>query len=167
MELLHAVKEACLQRFEESGERIQICISKLDEKQLLYRHNDVSNSIANIIVHLGGNITQYILSGIGRLEDKRIRDREFLPLSNINKSDLAERINAIFLDARAVISAMDEFACTRKLVLQGFEMTGIGAVIHVVEHASYHVGQITYLTKMYTGEETKYFDGIDLNVHNA
>ena len=167
MELLHAVKEACLQRFEESGERIQICISKLDEKQLLYRYNDVSNSIANIIVHLGGNITQYIMSGIGRQEDKRIRDHEFLPLSDINKSDLAERINAIFLDARAVIAAMDEFACTQKLVLQGFEMTGIGAVIHVVEHASYHVGQITYLTKMYTGEETKYFDGIDLNVHNA
>lgn len=166
MNLHQSVIEACAFRLEESKERIQICIDKLSENQLVYRYNAVSNSIANIVIHLQGNITQYILSGLGGQADLRIRDEEFLPASSIDKSKLAADANRVFAAAVDIIRKLTEEQCTQKLVLQGFEMTGIGAVIHVVEHASYHVGQITYLTKMYTSEETAYYADVDLNIHN-
>lgn len=166
MGISEAVLEACHFRLNESRERIQICIGKLTEDQLIHRYNDVSNSIANIVIHLQGNITQYMLSALGGLPDKRVRDDEFIPAGGINKVDLALEIDKVFLDALNIIKEMDANKCVQVLTIQGFEMTGIGAVIHVVEHASYHVGQITYLTKMYTSQETNYYAGIDLNIHN-
>jgi uncharacterized damage-inducible protein DinB len=51
-------------------------------------------------------------------------------------------------------------------VVQGFEVTGFSVVVHVIEHFSYHTGQITTLTKFLTNKDTGYYAGIDLNKQN-
>ncbi|HOY15307.1 MAG TPA: glycosyl hydrolase, partial [Saprospiraceae bacterium] len=53
------LRQSALFRFNESAERIDKCLGMLSEEQILSRPNGVSNSIANILIHLNGNITQY------------------------------------------------------------------------------------------------------------
>ncbi|MBK8634569.1 MAG: DUF1572 family protein [Saprospiraceae bacterium] len=161
------LRKSALFRFNESAERIEKCLSILSEEQILSRPNGVSNSIANILIHLNGNITQYIMSGLAGKPDHRIRDLEFEAISSINKEVLQSLMKETFMQASDVILHLDEAQWKATYLLQGFEMSGVDAVLHVVEHASYHTGQITYITKMLTNQHTNYYEGIDLNVHNA
>jgi hypothetical protein len=39
--------------------------------------------------------------------------------------------------------------------IQGYEVTVLEAVYHVVEHFGMHTGQIILLAKMYSGEDLK------------
>lgn len=161
------LRKSALFRFNESAERIEKCLSILSEEQILSQPNEVSNSIANILIHLNGNITQYIMSGLAGKPDHRIRDLEFEAIGSINKLALQALMEETFRQASDVILHLDEAQWKATYLLQGFEMSGVDAVLHVVEHASYHTGQITYITKMLTNQHTNYYEGIDLNVHNA
>jgi uncharacterized damage-inducible protein DinB len=111
-------------------------------------------------------MTQYILSSLGQNADNRDRDSEFVPRNTINSLELRQKVNQIFSDVVSTIMLCSDTEMMRKRSVQGFDFDGIGIVLHVVEHASYHVGQITYLTKMLTNSETNYYGGINLNVHN-
>ena len=62
---------------EENLERIKTCLDQLNENQIWHRSNSHTNSIANLILHLNGNITQYILSSLGKEPDERQRAVEF------------------------------------------------------------------------------------------
>jgi uncharacterized damage-inducible protein DinB len=158
--------EASLYRFVESHERIIKCLNVLSDEQILYRPNSVSNNVANIIIHLMGNITQYILSSLGGASDERDRNSEFVPRVHFDRALLVSEVDQVFNKAKEIIQSMTEEELLRKRSVQGFYFDGIGIILHVVEHASYHIGQITYLTKMYTNKETNYYGGIDLNVKN-
>ena len=50
--------------------------------------------------------------------------------------------------------------------VQGFQFSGIGSIIHVVEHFSYHTGQIAVLTKLMVDQDLGFYSGLDLNVKN-
>ncbi|HMP29726.1 MAG TPA: DinB family protein [Saprospiraceae bacterium] len=165
-EIKTSFKSAAVMRLTESHERISKCINLLNEDQLVFRPNNVSNSVANIIIHTLGNMTQYILSSLGNQADMRDRDREFVPRSSINKHELIEKVDQVFEKVLQTINDCTGEELLRKRKVQGFYFDGVGIIMHVVEHASYHVGQITYLTKMLTNSETNYYANLDLNVHN-
>jgi uncharacterized damage-inducible protein DinB len=50
--------------------------------------------------------------------------------------------------------------------VQGFNLTGIGAVLHAVEHFSYHVGQVAFWVKQLTNSDLGFYDQQDLNQLN-
>ena len=50
--------------------------------------------------------------------------------------------------------------------VQGFQLSGIGIVVHVVEHYSYHTGQISFWTKQLKNKDLRFYAGLDLNVQN-
>ena len=50
--------------------------------------------------------------------------------------------------------------------VQGFNFSGIGILVHVVEHLSYHTGQIAFYTKQLKNEQLGFYGDIDLNVKN-
>ena len=66
-------------------------------------------------------------------------------------------------EARRVLAGLTEEQLTRRYGIQGFSLTGIEVIVHVVEHFSYHVGQITFATKLVTNRATDYYRGRDLN----
>lgn len=164
--LVQSLKDAAVMRLGESRERMLKCIDLLSEEQLVFRPNPVSNSIANIIIHTLGNMTQYIISSLGNTADNRDRDSEFIPRNQIDAMELKSKVNSTFDQAlQAIATCSTELLVTKRNV-QGFNLDGIGIIIHVVEHASYHVGQITYLTKILTEQETNYYGGYNLNIKN-
>jgi uncharacterized damage-inducible protein DinB len=165
--LVHSIIDSANIRLGESKERMLKCIDLLTQEQLVFRPNQVSNSIANIIIHVAGNMTQYIISSLGNNPDSRDRDSEFIPRNQISAIELKEKIAATFDEAFKIIQACDASHLLTKRNVQGFNLDGIGIITHVVEHASYHVGQITYLTKILTNSETNYYGGYNLNIQNG
>jgi uncharacterized damage-inducible protein DinB len=44
-----------------------------------------------------------------------------------------------------------------------YNLTGLGIIVHVTEHLSYHTGQIALLTKLITEKDLGFYAGLDLN----
>jgi uncharacterized damage-inducible protein DinB len=122
--------------------------------------------IGNLILHLCGNARQWILSGLGDKLDNRDRDQEFVIQSNIKKSELIFLLQNLRVNLRQTIVDIEPKVLEKKHSIQGFEVTGFSMLIHVIEHFSYHTGQITTLTKWLTNKETDFYGDIDLNQLN-
>ncbi len=152
--------------FNESYERIYKCLSMIEDRDLWRSPNERIPSIGNLILHLCGNARQWVLSGIGGRPDNRDRDQEFVVQSKIKKSELVFLLENLKVNLKQMIREMDPKAVEKKYSIQGFEVTGFSVLIHVIEHFSYHTGQITTLTKWLTNKQTDYYGDIDLNQLN-
>lgn len=148
---------------QESLTRIVTCLDMLTEDQVWYRPNDNSNSIGNLILHLSGNITQYIQHGIAGKKDIRSRDEEFSIIdSEIKKAQLKSIISETIYSACNIVNELSEEDLLHNKRVQVFDLNVLEIIIHVIEHSSYHVGQITYITKMLTDKPTGYYEGMEL-----
>lgn len=152
--------------FKESYARIFKCLSLIDEKQLWHSPNENIPAIGNLILHVCGNARQWILSGIGAHPDNRKRDQEFEKQFNIRKSELIFLMENMRVNLLQVLHEMDEDELGKLKVIQGFETSNFSAIIHVIEHFSYHTGQITTLTKLLVNKDTGYYAKFDLNKLN-
>lgn len=152
--------------FEESYSRIFKCLSLLSEESIWFAPNDQIPPIGNLILHLCGNARQWVLSGIGGFADNRHRDQEFIVQKNIRKSDLIFLLENLKVNLKTTILEMPDSVLEERKIIQGFEETGFSILIHVIEHFSYHTGQITTLTKMITTKQTGYYHGFNLNQLN-
>ena len=160
------VKEFDFRVFGESYERIYKCLTMIDEKDLWRTPGENIPTIGNMILHLCGNARQWILSGIGGRPDNRDRDQEFVIQTNIKKAELVFLLENMRVNLRQTLDDMDEDQLRTVYKIHGFDVTGFSVIIHVIEHFSYHTGQITTLTKWLTSKDTSYYGGIDLNRQN-
>lgn len=137
--------------------RIRECLDRLSDEQLWARGSDAENAAGNLLLHLCGNVRQWILSGIGGKPDVRVRDREFSARGGIGKDELRERLEATVEDAAAVIGALDAARLAARIRVQNYEMSVLEAVYHVVEHFAQHTGQIILMTKAATGQDLGFY----------
>ena len=158
--------EQSVSHLNQNTPRIEKCLAALSEGELWHRPNENSNSIGNLILHLCGNIRQYAISSLGNVPDSRIRDLEFLAREGYSKSELIEKLTQTVDDAVMTIKNSTEANLLQPRLVQGFNLTGIGIIIHVTEHYSYHTGQIAYYTKMVKDRDLGFYANIDLNVKN-
>ena len=154
-------------RMDESLRMIKKSLRRLNEDDIWKRPNPSSNSVGNLILHLCGNIRQYMISSLGGQVDIRQRDEEFETLDGKSKAELLDMLEAVLRDSGRVLSEVSEDELRRIREVQGFNMSGIGVVIHVVEHLSYHTGQIAFWTKLLKDEDLGFYDGFDLNIKNS
>ena len=145
---------------------IKICLEQLSEEQVWEQPNESSNSIANLILHLCGNITQYGIASIQNLEDTRQRDEEFTTKSSHNKAELIKMLEDTIDEAKRAIYDAPLKELLRKRNVQGFNFSGIGNIIHVTEHLSYHTGQIALWTKISQNKDLGFYGDVNLNVKN-
>ena len=157
------VKEFDFRVFGESYERIYKCLTMIEERDLWRTPGENIPTIGNMILHLCGNARQWSLSGIGGRPDNRDRDQEFVIQTNIKKAELVFLLENMRVNLRQTLLEMSDDQLTTKYSIQGFEVTGFSVIVHVIEHFSYHTGQITTLTKWLTSKDTSYYGGIDLN----
>jgi len=146
----------------ESIPRMLKCLNMLSYDQIWQIPGPSSNSIGNLILHTCGNARQWLLSGIAGAHDIRKRSEEFSPDAACSKESLVLLLESLHQDLLQFFSALklDELLHPRKV--QVFEETGIAILIHVIEHMSYHTGQITFYTKLLTGKQTGYYGDIIL-----
>ena len=133
--------------------KIERCLAELSEEDIWWRPNEASNSIGNLVLHLAGNVRQWVISGIGGAPDLRDRDQEFDQRAPITTERLLERLAATVREANAVLAGLDPASMMEQRRIQGFEISVGEAVYHVVEHFGMHTGQITLLTKQRLGKD--------------
>lgn len=155
-----------IRHFNENTDKVLHCLNQLSEEEVWQRPNKASNSVGNQVLHLCGNITQYAVSSLGQREDFRDRDREFSATGGIDKSTLEEKLLETVQVAIATFEKLPEAELMRVRSVQGFDYTGIAVMMHVVEHYSYHTGQIAFWTKLLKDKSLGFYDRIDLNIKN-
>ncbi|MBP7514701.1 MAG: DUF1572 family protein [Flavobacteriales bacterium] len=157
------VSTEAIRRLREGQERIRYCVQLLSEEQLWCRPNAHVVSVGNLVLHLCGNVGQWISSTLGNRPDHRRRDDEFNETGPIGKRELRERLDATLAYAYDVIGGLGQADLERTWSVQGYRETGLAIVLHVVEHFSYHSGQITLHAKLMLDIDTGYYAGQDLN----
>ena len=158
--------EESIFRIEKNTTKIIKCLEELNEKQIWLRPNEVSNSIGNILLHLCGNITQYIISALGVQPDIRERDKEFSAKTGYNKDELQNKLTSTVEQAVIIIRNSDEYRLMKIYPVQGFNLSGIAIIVHVTEHFSHHTGQIIFWTKLLSGNDLAFYANTDLNKKN-
>ena len=159
--------EVCDARlFEESLPRLKRCLSELSDEEIWSRPNEQSNSVGNLVLHLSGNVRQWIVSGLGGAADTRTRSAEFSERGPIPRAEIERRLDETMSEAREVIRRLDVDTLIEKRPVQDRVESGIGVLVHVVEHFSYHVGQISYIVKAKKAIDLGYYAGQDLDVTN-
>jgi uncharacterized damage-inducible protein DinB len=162
----HIVNQFKHRVFKESYPRIFTCLEMLDEEQIWSSPAGNIPCIGNLIIHLCGNGRQWILSSLGGIPDNRDRDSEFIIHRNIKKSDLVFLLENLRVNLTETLDYLEDEHLNRAYSIQGLQETGFSILIHVIEHFSYHTGQITTLTKLLTNQSTDYYKGLDLNQLN-
>jgi len=160
------VVRQCVQRMAGNTPKIRKCLELLTEEEVWHRPNASSNSVGNQLLHLCGNITQYILSSLGKTPDQRQRDLEFSTRGGLTKAELLDRLESTVSKAIAIMGNLDDDDLLRVRSVQGYSYSAIGIMIHVVEHYSYHTGQIIFWTKLLKDMDMGFYAGVDLNRRN-
>ncbi len=164
--LVDELKAAAVATMRRNLQGITKCVDLLDEAELWKDFNSNLVSIGNLLLHLSGNLSQYILSGLGGESYSRQRAREFSDKPLLGKAELLERFKQIIERAVSVVEALSSESLTRLYVIQGTERSGARALFSAVEHLSYHTGQITFAVKHLKDVDVGYFAGMDLNQQN-
>jgi len=138
--------------------RIQQCLETLSEEDVWWRAHETDNSIGNLILHLTGNVRQWIVAGLGGSPDKRDRPAEFSERGHIPKNLLLKRFEAALNEADSVLEKFDVSRLLEVRHIQKYDTTCLDAISHVVEHVSQHMGQIIYITKLRTGKDLKFYN---------
>jgi uncharacterized damage-inducible protein DinB len=145
--------------------RIQDCVGRLSIEQVWARGHDNENSVGNLVLHLCGNVGQWIGSGVGGKQDTRKRDTEFAARGDVQPAELADRLNKAVSEAAGIIRNLPHARLVEKTTVQKYDVTLMEAIYHVVEHFSQHTGQIIFATKLLTGEDLGYYKHLNQPKH--
>ena len=143
--------------FTQHWPRMKTCVASLTPEQIWWRPNEASNSIGNLLLHLNGNVRQWIVSTLGRVEDHRNRPAEFAANEGATATELVEQLGATLDEAAAVLDRLTAEDLLATYDVQGYRENGVYIVEHVVEHFGIHFGQIVYITKLLSGEDLGFY----------
>lgn len=138
--------------------KIQRCLEQLSDADIWWRAHETDNSIGNLLLHLSGNIRQWIIGGLGGAEDQRNRAQEFSERSMIPKLELIQRFEATLSEADTTLERFPPADLLTTRHIQKWEVTCLDALSHVIEHISQHTGQIIYITKLRKAVDLKLYD---------
>ncbi len=180
--LARAVTAQCIELLRDTYlPHLKLALAELPPQDLWWRPHERATSAGNLLLHLQGNIRQWIVSGLGGAPDARERDAEFATrgagmlqadaalgtpasetraetaaaadtLAALDATRLFESLTATVHEACAIIERLDAARLVAPVTIQGFETNVFGAVLHVTEHLSWHTGQITWIAKLRAGE---------------
>ena len=107
--------------------RILSCLEQLTPEQIWWRPNEASNSVGNLVLHLAGNVRQWIISGLGGATDQRQRDLEFSERGPLPRRVLASRLRRAVEEACRVLGKLSPEELARVHTIQKFRVTGLGS----------------------------------------
>ena len=138
--------------------KIRAAVDSLPADALWWRANEKSNSVGNLLMHLAGNIRQWIVGGVGGQPNVRDRDGEFAARSGDDAATLLSRLDAAIDEVDTVLASLTEADLVTTRTIQGRDVTVLEAVYHVVEHFSMHVGQIILVAKIHSPGSVQFYE---------
>lgn len=137
--------------------RLKTIIEPMSTEQVWWRPNEASNSVGNLILHLNGNATQWLVASFNRDEDKRDRPAEFAAEGGLTAAELLDRLGATIAAAEKVLDRLTVEDLLAPYEIQGYRVSGLDAVYQVVEHFGLHYGQIAYIAKSFSGKDLGFY----------
>ncbi|HWF10317.1 MAG TPA: DUF1572 family protein [Bryobacteraceae bacterium] len=137
--------------------RIEACLAKLTDDQIWARGHETENAVGNLVLHLGGNVRQWVIGALGGQPDRRDRAGEFSARGGRQAGELAAGIRGTVEQALTVIRGVHTDQLTAVYEIQGYSVSGVEVVYHVVEHFAQHTGQIIFATKMLVEEDMGFY----------
>ncbi len=142
--------------FQGSYSRIAHCLAQLPEDEVWWRPYEEMNAIGNLILHLCGNLGQWVLAGVGGKPDVRRRAEEFSHREPLPKAFLLEKLQNILAEVYTVIERLNESRLLERRHIQSYHTTVLTALLHVVHHFEGHAQEIIYITRMRLGSKYQY-----------
>ena len=128
----------------------------LPEDKVWWNPSANVNSVGVLLKHLRGNLRQWVVSALGNVSFYREREKEFINTYE-SLEELWNALDETVLEAIHTLENLSENILCQHLHVQGFEVTGLEAIYHAIEHFAYHTGQIVFITKMVTGKDTQFY----------
>lgn len=135
--------------------KIERCLERVSDEDVWWRPNEASNCIGNLVLHLVGNVTQWIIGGVGKRAYERHRQQEFDERRTLPRKELLVQLKTVVKEAEEIIGDQDAGSLLSRRRIQGYDVAVLEAIYHVVEHFGMHTGQIIMLTKLRGGEDLK------------
>ena len=151
-ELAGVVGAAAADELESALDRIKHCVHQLNDDQIWRRSQPSLNSIGNLILHLCGNLRQWIVSGIGGAVDIRNRPAEFAERGPIPKEMLLRSLETVIAETKRALSGVDAGQLATARTIQGFDVTGIAAIFNSIPHFRGHTQEIIHITRSLLGD---------------
>lgn len=132
-------------------------IEQLNGGQLCTRVSAESLSIATLVWHLSGNLTSRFTDFLTTDGEKewRERDDEFA-VRTVPVNEVVARWDAGWTVLEAALAQLNDDDLGRTITIRGVELTVVEALERSLAHTAYHVGQITFIGKMLSGEGWTY-----------
>jgi uncharacterized damage-inducible protein DinB len=130
--------------------KIRLAVEALPEDALWWRANDQSNSVGNLLLHLTGNVRQWLVSGVGGAPDIRHRAAEFAAADGGSRAELLAALNAVFDELDAVFRRLTPETLLERRTIQARDVSVLDAIFICVEHFALHLGQIILIAKQRT-----------------
>lgn len=144
--------EACAGYLGEYLDKLRVCVERLDEDQLWWRAGPRGNSAGNLLLHLRGSLSQWVLNGLAGEPVERRRPEEFAASRTAAGAELLNGLSSVVGRCQAVIRALSDADLKRPVRVMRYDTDGLGVVLHMTEHMGYHTGQIVLLAKQLLGE---------------
>ena len=155
-ELARSATAAASQELESALERIRHCTNQLTEEQVWQRPAEGQNSIADLLLHLAGNLQQWIVVGLGGGEDRRDRPREFSESGGQSKEELMRALETTVREAQQILARQTADDLVRVRRIQGFEVSGLTAIFDSVPHFRGHTQEIIFRTRLMLGDKYRF-----------
>jgi uncharacterized damage-inducible protein DinB len=133
--------------------RVQRCLVELSDEQIWWREHESNNSAGNLVLHLVGNLNQFVLTAFGGAPDTRDKEKEFSGRDSVAKEELLRRLETALRESDAILSQFNPERFQETTILQGRERTYLEILSIVLEHFALHTGQIIFIAKLKTGKD--------------
>jgi hypothetical protein len=137
--------------------KLKHCLGQLSEEQVWWRSQPSLNSIGNLILHLCGNLRQWVVAGLGDAADVRDRPAEFAERGPISKDELLHTLDAVVGEAKEVLGRLTARQLLEPRRIQGFDVTGLATIFDTIPHFRGHTQEIAYMTRLQLGDVYKFF----------
>lgn len=153
------------EKLDQLRRRIHDCVDRLSGDQIWLRHSENENSVGNLVLHLSGNVRQWIGHAVAGQPDQRDRDSEFAARGGLDKTALLARLDEAVDAAVATIGKLPPARLEQQVTVQKYNVTILEAIYHVVEHFAQHTAQIIFATKLLSGEDLGYYKHLSQPAH--
>ena len=141
--------------------KIRAAVEAMPADRVWWRPNEQANSVGNLLLHLSGNVRQWIVSGVGGRPDVRKRNMEFAARGGAAAAPLLDGLDATLREADAVLRGLLPSELPERRSIQGRDTTVLEAVYHVVEHFAGHTGQVIWIAKMSAPGAVRFYEDGD------
>jgi hypothetical protein len=113
------------------------------------------NSVAVIVKHMGGNLLSRWTDFLASDGEKpgRARDTEFVILKDDTRETLLDRWEQGWCALFSALKPLKTDDVSRVVTIRGEPLSVLQAINRQLTHYAYHVGQIVYVAKHYSGDK--------------